>query len=67
MTSNNDQIKSDFAAGLHVLIDNLQPLIEMAEGQRAAMEARGWSPSASEAYASQLLAHMLEQVFKAAK
>lgn len=48
----------DFAEALVGLVEQMAPIVEMAEGQRKALEARGWSPTAAEAYALELLLGM---------
>lgn len=37
------------------LADQWQPFYEAAEGQKAELERRGWSPSAAEAVAEEML------------
>ena len=39
------------------------PIIEFCEGQRAELERRGWSPTAAESYALQLLTRLTDNVF----
>lgn len=49
---------ADFTEALVALAEQMGPIIEMAEGQRKALESRGWSPTAAEAYALELLLGM---------
>lgn len=52
---------------LHGLMDamgELQPLYEVAEGQRAELERRGWSPTTAEQVALELLLGMIRMTFK---
>lgn len=37
------------------LAESMKPVLEMAEGQKKLLESQGWSPTAAEAYALELL------------
>jgi hypothetical protein len=45
--------------------EQLRPIVEMAEGQRKLLEERGWSPTAAESYALELLLGMTRLVMGA--
>ncbi len=51
------------AEALLELAENMRPVIETAEGQRKLLEERGWSPSAAETYALELLVGMTRALF----
>lgn len=44
----DDQTRADFSNALIQLLDNTSPLLDAADGMRADMERRGWSPTAAE-------------------
>jgi hypothetical protein len=43
------------AQSMAQMAEQMRPVIEMAEGQRKLLESQGWSPTAAEAYALELL------------
>ncbi len=45
----------EMVKGLAVLAEAMKPVIELATGQRKLLEEQGWSPTAAEAYALELL------------
>jgi hypothetical protein len=51
----SDDSMRDMVEGLAELAEAMKPILELAEGQRKMMEAQGWSPTAAEAYALELL------------
>ena len=55
---------SDIAAALMEMVENMKPIVEAAEGQKRALEERGWSPTAAEKYATELLVAMTRAAFK---
>jgi len=57
----------DLAKGLVELMDAIAPIIEVAEGQRKLLESRGWSPTAAEAFALELLLGLTRQAMGGAK
>lgn len=46
---------------LIAILPELAPLYEFAEGQRAELERRGWSPTAAESAASVILTALLSK------
>nr|WP_237694806.1 hypothetical protein [Streptomyces sp. SID5468] len=44
-----DELREQFARALMVMRDQMTPLFEAADGLRADLEKRGWSPTAAEA------------------
>lgn len=46
-------------ANLMEVAENIAPIFEFVEGQRAAMEARGWSPTAAEQVAVTMLVPLI--------
>lgn len=54
---------ADTATAMLTIIDMMGPIIEAAEGQKAALEQRGWSPTAAEAYALELLLGVTRSAF----
>lgn len=51
------------AQGLVEVVSNFAPLLDAADGMKADMERRGWSPTMAEQIAGQWLAHMLAVAF----
>ncbi len=45
----------DLAEAMATVAEQMAPVVEMCEGQRKQLEARGWSLTAAEAYALELL------------
>lgn len=45
----------DLAESMMQLAEAMKPVLEMVEGQKKLLEAQGWSPTAAEAYALELL------------
>ncbi len=48
-------MKADLANGLLEMLDTLSPILDAAEGLKADLERRGWSPTAAEAVALEWL------------
>lgn len=48
------------------MTEQMRPIVEMAEGQKKLLEAQGWSPTAAEAYALELLLGMTRMILGAA-
>lgn len=60
----NDKERHDLMNALLEMGQNLEPIIEVAEGQRKKMEERGWSPTAAESVALEMLLGMVRLSFK---
>ncbi len=43
------------AEAMAAVIEEMKPILEAVQGQRKALEADGWSPTAAETYALELL------------
>lgn len=59
-----DKASDELRVGLLAMTESLAPLYEAAEGQRAELERRGWSPSAAETVALRILDGMLTALFE---
>lgn len=55
---------SSLAAGLLEMVEGLGPVIDAADGFRKQLEERGWSPTAAEAGALEMLQGMLRMAFR---
>jgi len=60
-----DQQRHDLLNGLLEMAENLTPFLDVAEGHRAEMERRGWSPTASETAALEIYLSMLRLALNA--
>lgn len=47
-TEQQKEIQTDLANGMLAMREMLRPLFDAADGMRADLEARGWSPTAAE-------------------
>jgi hypothetical protein len=54
----------DPSAGLMQIAENMTRFIELADGERKKLEARGWSPTAAETYALELLVQCVRLSFR---
>lgn len=43
-----DEVKTELSNGLMQMLDACSPMLDAAEGLKADMERRGWSPTAAE-------------------
>ncbi len=57
----------DMVESLAGLAEAMKPVIELASGQRALLESQGWSPTAAEAYALELLLGLTRLALSAGK
>lgn len=64
MSAENDKTRHDLANGLMELFDTFGPMLDAAEGHRADMERRGWSPTAAEQAALTMYLGMLHLSFQ---
>lgn len=62
-----DQNKAEITAAMIAGLDALAPLFDTADGMRADMERRGWSPTMAEAIAGNWLNLMLTQTMSGVK
>lgn len=58
---------NDMVESMIQLTEAMKPALEMATGQRKLLEAQGWSPTAAEAYALELLLGLTRVAFSGAK
>lgn len=61
------KIKADLANSLLELLDSLSPILDAAEGLKADLERRGWSPTAAEAVALEWLMNAQRYVWQQAR
>lgn len=59
--------KADLTNSLLELLDGLSPLLDAAEGLKADLERRGWSPTAAEAVALEWLMNAQRFAWQQAK
>jgi hypothetical protein len=59
----NAKIRNEFAAVLLEMTEQLSPLFDAADGVRADMERRGWSPTAAETAALQFLMNSMQLIW----
>ena len=59
-----DQAKTELTVALMQGIDALSPIFDSADGLRADLERRGWSPTASEAAAQEWLLGAIRLVWR---
>lgn len=64
MSAENDKIRHDLANGLLEMYDTFGPMLDAAEGHKAEMERRGWSPTAAEQAALAMYLGMLQLSFQ---
>lgn len=62
MTAASDA-QNTITQALMEVTENMQPVIEACEGQRKQLEERGWSPTAAEKYALELLLSITKSAF----
>ena len=58
----SDTGKADLTNTMIELVDNFAPLLDAADGMRADMKRRGWSPTASEQAALTWLLSMMASI-----
>lgn len=61
------KLKADLANSLIELLDSLSPILDAAEGLKADLERRGWSPTAAEAVALEWLMNAQRYVWQQAR
>jgi hypothetical protein len=66
MSNDNDQ-PNEMLAALMLMAEQMLPMIEFCEGQKAVLVERGWSPSNAEDYARQLLIEITKTSFAGVK
>lgn len=54
------------AEAMAQMAEQMRPVLEMAEGQKKLLESQGWSPTAAEAYALELLLGMTRLMLRSA-
>lgn len=62
-----DQERDAMAAALMGLGEMFQPIIDYADGMKADMERRGWSPTAAETASLTWLCGAIDQSFRTSK
>ena len=60
------KIRADLSNAMLELTENFTPIIDAADGIKADMERRGWSPTAAETVALEWLRGALSMVWKSA-
>ena len=60
----DDKARHDLAIGLLAATEQIGPLLDAAEGHKAEMERRGWSPTAAETAALEMYLGLLRLAFK---
>lgn len=60
-----DKIRHDLSIAMLEFGENLAPIIDAADGVKADMERRGWSPTAAETVALTFLTGAFQKVFEA--
>lgn len=59
-----DDNPDESAAAFMEMAEGMMPSVEWAEGQKTMMQNRGWSPSAAETYALELLLQVVRITFR---
>lgn len=64
--SKSDDVHS-LAEAMVGIIESMKPILEAAEGQKKLLESQGWSPTAAETYALELLVGMTRLALRGGK
>lgn len=59
-----EKARTELANGLMEMVENLRPMLDAAEGVKADMERRGWSPTASETAALEVYLGVIRLAFR---
>jgi hypothetical protein len=66
MSAADDRARHELGTAMLAITEQMSPILDAADGMRADLERRGWSPTAAETVALQWLVGAVAQVWKGA-